>query len=81
MLKLDFNSIAAAITMSLVAWGSFQLYHLKADVAVIQWRVDENHSMLRPMWQEFLVRSASNGNGSNSDEQAGLHAAHEKGKK
>jgi hypothetical protein len=77
MLKLDFNSVAAAITMSLVAWGSFQLYHLKADVAVIQWRVDENHSMLRPMLQDFLVRSASNGDGSNSDEQANLHPAHE----
>ena len=63
--------------MSLVAWGSFQLYYLKADVAVIQWRVDENHSMLRPMWQDFLVRSASNGDGSNSDEQANLHPAHE----
>ena len=77
MLKLDFNSIVAGITMGLVAWGSLQIYHLKSDLAVIQWRVDENHGMLKPMWQEFLVRSASNGNGSNSDEQAGLHAAHE----
>jgi hypothetical protein len=70
MLKLDFNSIVAGITMGLVAWGSLQIYHLKSDLAVIQWRVDENHGMLKPMWQEFLVRNAANSVESDAGNQA-----------
>jgi len=35
-----------------------QLYQLKAETAVITYRVGENYDMIKPMWQDFLVRNA-----------------------
>ncbi len=57
-MKVDFNNLASVITIGLLCWGALQLYHLKADTAVITYRVGANYDMIKPMWQDFLVRSA-----------------------
>jgi len=58
-MKVDFNSLASLATIGLLSWGALQLYELKSDTAVISYRVGENYDMIKPMWQDFLVRSAS----------------------
>ena len=58
-MKIDFHDITSLATISILGWGALQLYELKSDTAVISYRVSENHDMIKPMWQDFLVRSAS----------------------
>ncbi len=57
-MKVDFNNVASILTVGLLSWGALQLYQLKAETAVITYRVGENYDMIKPMWQDFLVRSA-----------------------
>tara|TARA_R110001606_G_C14939290_1_gene599048 strand:+ start:234 stop:473 length:240 start_codon:yes stop_codon:yes gene_type:complete len=58
-MKLDFPSLASLATIGVLSWGALQLYELKSDTAVISYQVGENYDMIKPMWQDFLVRSAS----------------------
>ena len=57
-MRFDFNNVASILTVGLLSWGALQLYQLKAETAVITYRVGENYDMIKPMWQDFLVRSA-----------------------
>jgi hypothetical protein len=57
-MKVDFNNVASILSVGLLSWGALQLYQLKAETAVITYRVGENYDMIKPMWQDFLVRSA-----------------------
>tara|TARA_R100001510_G_scaffold17180_2_gene14494 strand:- start:20486 stop:20719 length:234 start_codon:yes stop_codon:yes gene_type:complete len=61
-MKLDLQHISSAVIILLLGWGSFQLYGMNANVAVISYKVEENYKMIKPMWQDFLVRSANNAN-------------------
>ena len=56
-MRVDFNNVASILTVGLLSWGALQLYQLKAETAVITYRVGENYDMIKPMWQDFLVRS------------------------
>jgi hypothetical protein len=58
VMRVDFNNLASVITIGLLGWGALQLYQLKAETAVISYRVGENYEMIKPMWKDFLVRSA-----------------------
>ncbi len=57
-MKLNSQDIFSTIIIILLGWGAFQLYGMNANVAVITYKVDENYNMIKPMWQDFLVRSA-----------------------
>ena len=57
-MKLNSQDIFSTIIVLLLGWGAFQLYGMNANVAVITNKVDENYNMIKPMWQDFLVRSA-----------------------
>ena len=57
-MKLNSQDIFSTIIVLLLGWGAFQLYGMNASVAVITYKVDENYNMIKPMWQDFLVRSA-----------------------
>jgi hypothetical protein len=35
-----------------------QVYQMNAHMAVVSYKVDENHDMIKPMWQDFLIRKA-----------------------
>ena len=57
-MKVNFSDITSIIVVGLLGWGSTQLYAMKSDLAVVSYRVEENYKMIKPMWQDFLVRSA-----------------------
>ena len=68
-MRLDFSSLASLATIGILSWGALQLYELKSDTAVISYQVGENYDMIKPMWQDFLVRSASQ-----NEYQQNIHA-------
>ena len=45
------------IALGLLGWGSMQLYQMNANMAVVSYKVEENYKMIRPMWQDFLIRN------------------------
>lgn len=47
---------AYAIVIAVLGWGSMQIYQMNANMAVVSYKVDENYKMIKPMWQDFLVR-------------------------
>tara|TARA_S200002703_G_C3702084_1_gene215622 strand:+ start:91 stop:330 length:240 start_codon:yes stop_codon:yes gene_type:complete len=57
-MKLNSQDVFSTIIVLLLGWGAFQLYGMNANMAVITYKVDENYNMIKPMWQDFLVRSA-----------------------
>lgn len=58
-MKIDSQQLTSAIMIMLLGWGAFQLYNMNANLAVVSYKVDENYNMIKPMWQDFLVRSAN----------------------
>lgn len=51
---MKFEQVIGVIGLGVLGWGSVQLYQMNANVAVISYKVDENHKMIKPLWQEFL---------------------------
>ena len=54
-MKLD--HVLAAIVIGILGWGSLQIYQMNANIAVISYKVNENYNMIKPMWQDYLVRT------------------------
>ena len=52
-------SFVGTVALALLGFASLQVYQLNASVAVVSYKVDENHNMIKPMWQDFLVRKAA----------------------
>jgi hypothetical protein len=78
-MKLNSQDVFSTLIVLLLGWGAFQLYGMNANVAVITYKVDENYNMIKPMWQDFLVRSAKyNEHKSEFNELPDIHAAAEK---
>jgi len=59
VMKVNFSDITSVIVVGLLGWGSTQLYVMKSELAVVSYRVEENYKMIKPMWQDFLVRQAN----------------------
>jgi len=59
-MKLDLQSFFSAVALGMLGWASLQVYQMNASVSLISYKVDENYDMIKPMWQDFLVRSAKN---------------------
>ena len=75
-MKLNSQDIFSTIIVLLLGWGAFQLYGMNANMAVVTYKVEENYNMIKPMWQDFLVRSAKyNEHKSQFHEPAGIQAA------
>ena len=54
---MKFEQVLGVIGIGLLSWGSLQVYQMNANMAVMSYKVDENYKMIKPMWQDFLVRS------------------------
>lgn len=54
-MKLE-HSIAV-VALGILSWGSLQLYQMNASMALVTYKVEENYKMIKPMWQDFLVRN------------------------
>ena len=54
---MRFEQTLGVVAIGILGWGSMQIYHMKADLAVVTYKVEENYKMIKPMWQDFLVRN------------------------
>lgn len=54
---MKFEQLLGIIGIGLLSWGSLQVYQMNANMAVMSYKVDENYKMIKPMWQDFLVRT------------------------
>ena len=54
---MKFEQALGVLAIGILGWGSMQIYHMKADLAVVTYKVEENYKMIKPMWQDFLVRN------------------------
>jgi len=54
---MKFEQALGVVAISILGWGSMQIYHMKADLAVVTYKVEENYKMIKPMWQDFLIRN------------------------
>ena len=50
------EQLIGIVALGILSWGAFQLYQMNANMAVVSYKVDENHKMIKPMWEDFLVR-------------------------
>jgi len=66
------NVLVTAV-LGFVAWIALSIVDLKTETAVISVKVDENHKMLTPLWQDYLRRQR-NDNLAWLDESANLKA-------
>lgn len=62
-MKLDFQQLISVVSLGVLSWGALQVSEMKAEIAVVSYRVEENYEMIKPMWQDFLVRKASHYDG------------------
>ena len=53
---MKFEQLIGVVALGILSWGALQLYQMNANMAVVTYKVDENHKMIKPMWQDFLVR-------------------------
>jgi len=53
---MNFEQILGVVALGMLSWGSYQLYQMNANMAVVSYKVEENYKMIKPMWQDFLVR-------------------------
>ena len=58
-MRVDFQHIISVISLGVLSWGALQVSEMKAEVAVVSYKVEENYEMIKPMWQDFLVRQAN----------------------
>lgn len=54
---MKFEQLLGVAALGLLSWGSLQLYQMNASMALVTYKVEENYKMIKPMWQDFLVRS------------------------
>lgn len=47
----------AAVAIGILGWGSLQIYQMNASISVIAYKVDENYKMIKPMWEDYIVRT------------------------
>jgi hypothetical protein len=72
-MKLEVNQLVSFVALGLLGWASMQVYQMNAQLTVTSYKVEENYNMIKPMWQDFLVRNAFHDQ-SRADDGANLHA-------
>lgn len=73
-MKLEVNQLVSFVALGLLGWASLQVYQMNAQLTVTSYKVEENYNMIKPMWQDFLVRNAHYGDKSRADGGSNLHA-------
>ena len=53
---MKFEQLLGVCGLGVLGWGALQIHDMKADMAVVTYKVEENYKMIKPMWQDFLVR-------------------------
>ena len=57
-MKLEVQQLVSFVALGLLGWASMQVYQMNAQLTVTSYKVEENYNMIKPMWQDFLVRNA-----------------------
>jgi hypothetical protein len=55
---MKLEQVIGIVALGLLSWGSLQIYQINAKVLLMSYKVDENHKMIKPMWEDFLVRKS-----------------------
>ena len=55
---MKLEQVFGVIAIGILSWGALQIYQMNAKVLLMSYKVDENHKMIKPMWEDFLVRSS-----------------------
>jgi len=53
---MKFEQLLGVVAIGILSWGSLQLYNMNASMTLITYKVEENYKMIKPMWQDFLIR-------------------------
>ena len=53
---MKFEQLLGVVALGILSWGSLQLYNMNASMTLITYKVEENYKMIKPMWQDFLIR-------------------------
>ena len=78
-MKINYQDVFSGLIVLLLSWGAYQLYGMNANMALVTYKVDQNYQMIKPMWQDFLVRRAKyDEHKSKFNELPSIHAAAEK---
>ena len=65
-----FTGLTVAFGFGVMAWIATTLISVDKRTEVMAFKVEENHSMLKPLWEDFIKRSAHYGN----NEESNTHA-------
>ena len=57
MIGMKIEHMFATIAIAVLSWGALQLYQMNANMSVIAYKVDENYKMIKPMWEDYIVRT------------------------
>jgi hypothetical protein len=74
-MKVDLQHVISVLALGMLGWASLQVYQMNAGLTLVSYKVDENYNMIKPMWQDFLVREVANGNGSKPDVNSDIHVS------
>ena len=55
---MKLEQVFGVIAIGLLSWGALQIYQMNAKVLLMSYKVDENYKMIKPMWEDFLVRNS-----------------------
>ena len=72
MSKEIFTGLTVAFGFGVMAWIATTLISVDKRTEVMAFKVEENHSMLKPLWEDFIKRSAHYGNNEESNSHANL---------
>ena len=49
---MKLEQVFGVIAIGILSWGALQLYQMNAKVLLMSYKVDENHKMIKPMWED-----------------------------
>ena len=55
---MKLEQVFGIIAIGILSWGALQLYQMNAKVLLMSYKVDENYKMIKPMWEDFLIRNS-----------------------
>ena len=73
-MKVDVSQLVSFVALGLLGGASMQVYQMNAQLTVTSYKVEENYNMIKPMWQDFLVRNAYHDQ-PQPDGKANIHAS------
>ena len=46
---MKFEQLLGVVGVGVLGWGALQIHDMKADLAVVTYKVEENYKMIKPM--------------------------------